>query len=417
MDNSINNLHDYKVDRRYQVLSYEKYLEDCAEKQFNKICMTEVVNADMMIATFGEERYVSSCKDVLQMIKGALKSLSLDTLIFVYIFNYKNFIVATNDQISNIDFENLMRGFYKQYELTTAEKTELAGVSRFVLVFGRGHMVDRAKSTLFINKKSQNNFIIETNERDQLLEQTRKNVKMFELINYAIKNDKVVPFYQGLMCNESGEFKKYEALMRIYDAKGNLYAPGIFLESAKKLKLYLPISEIMLDKAMKDFENKESELCLNISLFDIQSAKFKEWFIDRVQKHPHPERITVEFVETENYNNMEDVIEFLCEIRKLGCKIAVDDFGVGFATYTSIISLKPDIIKIDGDIIKNLIKTSENKIILNSICYMAKLINSKIVAEFVENGAIQDIVLENEIDYSQGYHFAKPSPIDELTIK
>ncbi len=408
--------HSYTFDSRYQVFSYLKYLEDCESKCFDKICMTEVINADMSIASFGEERYVQSCREVLKKVNDTLKSLSLDELIFVYIFNYKNFIVATNDLISEKDFINLMHAFHNEYELSTSLHTRLNGVSRFVLVLEQDNMVDRAKSTLFVNKKSQDTFIIATDEKEQMLKETSKNIKNFDLINYAINNDRIVPFYQGIVKNNTGNFEKYEALMRIYDKDGKLYSPAAFLESAKKLKLYLPLSKIMLEKAMKDFKNKSSEVCLNISLFDIQSEEFKEWFINKIKKYPNPSRITVEFVETENYNNTNQLIDFLTEVRNIGCKIAIDDFGVGFATYTSIISLKPDIIKIDGDIIKNLLTTPENSIILDSICYMADLINSQTVSEFVENSAIQDIIMQNNIDYSQGYHFAKPMPMSELNV-
>ncbi len=402
-------------DQRYKVFNYEKYLQDCDQKQFNKLCMTEIVNADMMIANFGEETYVKSCREVLTTISDTFEKLHLENSIFVYILNYKNFIVATNDSIDDNDFAEMMHGFYEEYELATAQQTALSGISRFVLVFGKENMVDRAKSTLFVNRKRQDNFIVSTNQREQLIEETQKNVTIFELLNYAINNDKVIPFYQGLRNNKTGKIEKYEALMRIYGKDNNIYAPGFFLENAKSFKLYLALNRIIIDKSLTLFEKKDEELTLNISLFDVQSDEFRDWFFNRIKRHPTPSKVTLEFVETEDYKTNKLLYSFLKELREHDCKIAVDDFGAGFATYTSIISLKPDIIKIDGGIIKDLVTKPENQIIVDSICYMAKLINSQTVAEYVENEAIQNMVLKNDINFSQGYHFAKPTPFHQLS--
>ncbi len=403
------------MDHRFNIPSYEQYLIDLKENNYTKICMTEIMNADMMIATFGEEQYFKSCSEILETGNEAYRQMGLDKILTVYIHTYKNFMVVANDSISDEEFLQLMKTFHEQYELSTAQQTGLGGVSRFILAFG-DNLIDKLNSAYYMHKSLQTNFIVASNERETLKAETERDLQIFELLSYALSNDKVVPFYQGIYNNELGTITKYEALMRIYDREGNIYPPGMFLEISKKLKLYLSLSKIMLDKAMKEFENKESELSLNISLYDIQSLEFKEWLINRIMQHPNPTKLVIEFVETENYNNNSELISFLHKVKKLGCKIAVDDFGVGFATYTSVISLKPDIIKIDGDIIKNLPNNDESKIVLDSICYMARLIGSDITAEFVENAEIQDLVIKSGIEYSQGYHFAKPERSDNLEI-
>ncbi len=403
------------IDHRFNILSYEQYQKDLAEKKFTKICMTEVVNADMMIATHGEEKYLRTSREILHMGNEAYKQMGLDKIIYVYIHSYKSFMAVANDDISDEDFLGLMKANYEQYEIITAQSTEIGGISRFVLAFGDS-LIDRAKSAFYVHQHEQSNFIVAKDEKEKLEAEKEKNLEIFELLHYAIKNDKIIPYYQGIHNNDTNEIIKYEALMRIQDKDGKIYPPGMFLEASKKLKLYLQLSKTMLDKAMKDFETKESELSLNVSLFDIQSKDFKEWFIERVRQHPDPSKIIIEFVETENYNDEKELELFLSAARNIGCKIAIDDFGVGFATYTSIMSLRPDIIKIDGDIIKNLATSKDSRLIVDAICYMARLIDAYITAEFVENADIQQILQENKVHFSQGYHFAKPEPIEKLTI-
>ncbi len=403
------------IDVRFNVKSYEQFLIDNEVYKFNKICMTEVVNADMMMANFDEEKYYRTSAEILAMGNMAYKQMGIDNIIHVYIHSYKTFMAVANDSISDEDFYKLMKTNHEQYELIRGQQTGLSGVSRFAIAFGTD-LVNRCLSAYYANKDLQNNFIEVTNEKEKLEQQREDLLKLFDVLTYALKNDKVVPFFHGIHNNKLNKITKYEALMRVIDEGGRIHYPASFLEAAKKLKLYLPLSKAMIDKSLKMFEGKESALSINISLYDVQSDDFREWFLPRLKAHPHPERVIIEFVETENYSNNNLLFEFLEEVRKLGCLIAVDDFGVGYATYTSIISLKPDIIKIDGDIIRTLVTRKDSNIILDSICYMARLIGSEIVAEFVENEDIQKIIVANSIESSQGYYFVKPESFDNLDI-
>ncbi len=404
------------LDHRFNIKSYEQFIKDNKVKKFNKICMTEVVNADLMIATFGEEQYFKTCAEILTLGNMAYQQMGIDNLIYVYIHTYKTFMAVANSDMSDDDFYGLMKENHKQYEIIRAQQTELGGVSRFILAFG-DDLINKTNSAGFANQDLQNNFIVAGNEREKLLESAQSNAKKFDLIHHALNNDKVIPFYQGIYNNKTNKIEKYEALMRLIDKDGNICPPYLFLDASKELKLYLSLSKVMINKCLNDFVGKESFLSLNVSLLDIQSDEFSKWLLERLQAHPTPEKVFIEFVETENYNGQERVFEFLNKVRDIGCKIAIDDFGVGFSTYTSVISLKPDIIKIDGDIIKSIDQSEDKRIILSSIVYMAKLVGARTTAEFVENKEIYDVLLDYDVDFSQGYYFAKPQAFCELDIK
>ncbi len=401
------------MDHRFHVMSYEQFILDNKVKKFNKICMIKIINADTTIATLGEEKYNRTCAEFLAIGNEAYKQMGIGHIIHVYAHTYKSFMAVANDEMSDEDFYNLMKANYEQYEVATSQQTDISGVSRFALAFG-DNLINRINSVYYVNRNLQNNFLVAQNEWELLALESEENFKVFDLINHAINHDKVVPFYQGIRNNENGKIEKYEALMRIYDQEGKVCPPGMFLPIAKKFKLYLTLSKIIIDKALSEFENSECDLGINISLLDIQSDEFQEWFIERLKKYPNPTKVVLEFVETENYNTDNEIFGFLMKVREIGCKIAIDDFGVGFATYASVISLKPDIIKVDGEIIRNLATNEDSRIILDSIHYMADLIGAKTVAEFVENEEIQEVVLKNGIDYSQGYLFAKPEPYDKI---
>ncbi len=412
-DKNIINLNDVHPD--FNVYRFEKFKLDIEDRRINKICMTEIINADMMIATVGLGAYSLGCKEVLTQGRNDVKAMGLENCLIHYVYNYKNFIVAGTEDISDEDFKKIMQLTYEQYVHSNSKSADLSALSRFVLVFG-DDLIDKARSAFYFHRKTQNNYIIASNERELLNTENKADIETFSLINYAINENKVIPYYQGIYNNAANRIDKYEALMRISDANGKIYAPGMFLDTSKKYKLYSTLSKMLINTALNDFESKQSELCINVSLFDVENDDFVTWFIDRVRNFPQPQNLTIEFVETENYNSGQKLYSFLNTVREFGCKIAVDDFGVGFATYTSIMSLKPDIIKIDGQIIKDLVTNQDNRNILYSINYMSNLIHSKTVAEFVENPDIQEILLAEKIDYSQGYHFSRPLPIEQLDI-
>ncbi len=404
-----------KTDVRFNVKSYEQYLIDNEVYKFNKICMTEVVNADMMMACFDEEKYYRTSAEILGLGNAAYQQMGIDKIVHVYIHSYKTFMAVANDDMSDQDFYNLMKANHEQYEIIRGQQTGMSGISRFAIAFG-DDLINRCLSAYYVNSDLQNNFIEVSDEKERLENEQEERVVILDILNRAIEKGSVVPYFQGIYDNKSGMINKYEALMRVIGENGRIYNPGYFLEESKKLKMYLPLSKMLIDKALTMFEDKQSKLSINITLYDIQSEKFCGWFLERLKRHPDPSKVIIEFVETENYSKNNELFDFLAKVREVGCRIAVDDFGVGYATYTSIIALRPDTIKIDGDIVKTLVASEDSKIILSSICYMADLIGAETTAEFVEDGTIQDIVLKNNIDYSQGYHFAKPLPFEELDI-
>ncbi len=202
--------------------------------------------------------------------------------------------------------------------------------------------------------------------------------------------------------------------MRIVDEDGKVYSPFVFMDTAKKYKYYNRISQMMIDQVLEDFKNRQETVSINVSMYDIQSSIFNTWLVDKLKNYPHPEKVIIEFVETENYQTLEVLFDFIGNIRDIGGKIAVDDFGSGYSTFTTIVSINPDYIKIDGSIIGKIVNNNNNLVILNTIKHLAEQMNTQTVAEFVENSEIQDIVKEYGVTHSQGYYFAKPLPIGEI---
>ncbi|PHS20102.1 MAG: hypothetical protein COA86_02095 [Kangiella sp.] len=93
---------------------------------------------------------------------------------------------------------------------------------------------------------------------------------------------------------------------------------------------------------------------------------------------------------------------------------SIDDFGTGFRTFNYLKQLPAESVKIDGSFVLNLANSSVDRALVKAIYEVAKALNKKTVAEFVENQETLNILAEIGVTYAQGYHISKPMPIDEL---
>ena len=115
----------------------------------------------------------------------------------------------------------------------------------------------------------------------------------------------------------------------------------------------------------------------------------------------------------ESVKDFELIKTFIYDVKKLGVKIAVDDFGAGYSNFERLLDYQPDILKIDGCLIQNIETNSYSLSVVKTIINFAKEQNIKTIAEFVENEAIFNILNELGVDYSQGYYFGKPEALEK----
>ena len=119
-------------------------------------------------------------------------------------------------------------------------------------------------------------------------------------------------------------------------------------------------------------------------------------------------RLVFEILESENLSDYDFLEEFVLKYKKLGIKIAIDDFGSGYSNFIRIIRLKPDYLKIDGSLIKNIDKDNNSYEIVKSIIAFSKTLNIRTIAEYVHSEEIFNLLLELGVDEFQGYYFGKP---------
>jgi len=237
---------------------------------------------------------------------------------------------------------------------------------------------------------------------------------MVNVINYALSHDKVIPHYQGIYDNKENKIHHYESLMRLEDENGKIYYPGSFLDVARSYGLlYDSLSKVMIRKVFDRFCHLDNvSVSINLSIRDIKNREITEYIFEFLSTAKHPENFVFEILENEDIDNYDELVAFVDRIHFFGGKISIDDFGSGYSNLMHIANIHSDFLKIDGSIIRNACTDEQSANLISLIMYWKKISNMqfKIVAEFVENAEIQNMLMKHGIDYSQGYYFSKPAP-------
>ena len=238
-----------------------------------------------------------------------------------------------------------------------------------------------------------------------------KNIAWINKIKEALQDNRIETFYQPIVDNRDGSIRKYETLVRLVEKNGKVISPFFFLEIAKQAKLYTQITKVVFDKAFDTFKaHPHFEFSINISIEDITDTHIRSYIFEKLAHFPRPQNVILEITEDQEITDYDLINDFIRQAKQYGTKIAIDDFGSGYANFDHIIKLNADFIKIDGSLIKNIDTDEESRIITEAIIAFSKKLGSKTVVEFVHNETILQIVTELGADFVQGYHLGAPSP-------
>jgi len=233
----------------------------------------------------------------------------------------------------------------------------------------------------------------------------------FELRN-ALNNGMIAPFLQPIFDLRKNEVMAYEVLTRL--KRGNSYvAADEFVLIAEDLGLIREMDMFVIDKALQSVP-KGVHLFVNISMSSFFAPQFRDEFRAMLQSPQAQGRlITIEFTERQTTDMTEEFFRHLETLRAGGCKIALDDFGAGYSTYSYLRKLKPDFVKIDGSFVQNILSNPEDLKIVEHIRELSAFFGAKSIAEHVEDLKTVELLNRLGIDFAQGYFYGKPKMIEE----
>ncbi|MDD3477186.1 MAG: EAL domain-containing protein [Sulfurimonas sp.] len=345
-----------------------------------------------------------------------LKQVSLKILKFcnnvgsVYKLPNDEFAIFITEKFSEDEFYKTIK---KLLEKINEIKFSVEDQSIFIsfscgISSNKDPLLIKANTALQSAKSTSKNIVLYKDSLDAK-EQITKNIDALLVLKEAIAKNQIIPYFQPIYNTKRKKIEKYEALARIVRDDGSVIAPFAFLDIAIKSKLYPEITKAMISKSFEFFKDKEYEFSINLSILDIQNQETLKFIFSKLKEFTEPQRVIFEILESHKIDDYEEIKSFITEVKKYGCKIAIDDFGSGYSNFSHILALKVDCLKIDASLVKYITTDENSKTIIKTIVSFASNLGLKTIAEFVEDSESLKTLEDIGVDFIQGYYIGKPS--------
>lgn len=252
---------------------------------------------------------------------------------------------------------------------------------------------------------------------DDTREQLESRVFWKHQIEQALEQDLFVLHFQPIMALRYNTVEHYEVLVRMREVgSDNLNLPGKFIEIAEQVGLIEQIDQFVIKNTILHLAalqqaGRDVRFAINLSASMVASGQLYPLLKELIDSQPvDPSRLIFEITENVALSNLQQAKETMMAIRALGCQFSLDDFGVGFSSFNYIRELPVDIIKIDGIFIRNLDKNADDQLFVKALVDIAKGLEHKTIAEFVENREILTLLRGYGVDYAQGFYIGRPQP-------
>jgi diguanylate cyclase (GGDEF)-like protein len=211
-----------------------------------------------------------------------------------------------------------------------------------------------------------------------------------------------------------------ELLLRLRQNDGTLAYPGAFLPAAERYSLLPAIDRWVVSTALGRLGEAyrvgavtaADTYTINLSGASIGDEKFLAFARGRVAESGLPPGVVCfEITETVAISNFDVAVQFVQELRTVGCRFALDDFGSGLSSFAYLKRLPVDFLKIDGSFVRGMLLDAIDRAMVESVNRIAHEMGLRTVAEFVETEAILDCLREVGVDYAQGYAIGRPGPL------
>ena len=228
----------------------------------------------------------------------------------------------------------------------------------------------------------------------------------------------------GLRGDEHGG-RHLEILLRMIDPEsGEVLPPGPVVAAAEKFHMGPRLDRHVVDSTLSWFERHPEALAqldtcaINLCAASVNDPGFPDFLRERfARSNVPPGKVCLEVTETSAVRDLNDAQQFIAAARALGLQLALDDFGAGFCSFAYLRRLDVDYFKIDGSFVRDIESSALSLAIVRSIAEIARSIDKRTIAEFVEDDAIRRRLAQLGVDFGQGYGIDRPQPIDQYFLR
>ena len=241
-------------------------------------------------------------------------------------------------------------------------------------------------------------------------------------LEQALDEDRFLLYGQRIVpIRPTGEGLRCEVLIRLQDHDGSIIPPGAFLPAAERFQLASRIDRWVVRQVFALLASGDPALdavhtlAVNLSGQSISDPAFQRYLLELIDSQPVDlGKLCFEITETAAITKLAEAGSFIQGMRRLGMRLALDDFGSGSSSFGYLKALQVDYLKIDGQFIKDVVHDPLDRAAVRCFCDVARVMGLKTVGEFVEDDPILQELLELGVDYAQGYLIHRPEPLGRL---
>jgi diguanylate cyclase (GGDEF)-like protein/PAS domain S-box-containing protein/excisionase family DNA binding protein len=280
-------------------------------------------------------------------------------------------------------------------------------------------LLSNADIAMYQAKDTGRNRSVLYDQDAQSLRRTHSRVQWANRLRQVLDDDRLLLYYQPVVRLSDLRTVHCEILVRMRDDSGNVVLPSQFIEYAESLGVVQEIDMRVVERLLEhlrapETRNARIRYFVNLSRVSISDQRWVRKFHSMLAgSDVSHSQLVFEITETAAMSDVDVTQQFIRELKHMGCRFALDDFGAGFSSFYYLKRFDVDYLKIDGGFVRDLATDEGNRIFVKALCDVARGLNKQVVAEWVENRETLHILNEMGALYGQGYLFHRPMPLWE----
>ena len=276
-----------------------------------------------------------------------------------------------------------------------------------------------ADTACYVAKKQGSGHVAVYSARDEALARHTGEIQWLQRLQSALKENRFQLYHQVIVAahgEDSGP--AMEVLVRLQDESGRELLPSEFMRAAERYRLMAPVDRWVVQTTLAALGRgaisvpPHRSVAINISGQTLGDLQFLEFVVECLDSTGvTPAQVCFEISESAVIANLDHARRFVGVLHGMGCQFALDDFGSGIGSFSSLKTLPLDYLKIDGSFIRNLARDSVNQAMVTAMIKLARTLNFKVIAEQVEDAAAAEAARRMGVDYLQGYAIGRPQPL------
>lgn len=257
--------------------------------------------------------------------------------------------------------------------------------------------------------------------KEEMHEQILRKSEIINMLQPYSLEKYLYVVYQPIFDLKNNKVKGCEALLRMKDDYGNMISPGEFIPLAEKNNLIIDVGDYCMREVFRQVKQfLQAGINLEYISINLSIEQFKlEGLAKRIEKMAQVvsvdlKHIYFELTESIMIENFDHIKTVVSQLKDLGCRILLDDFGSGYSALSYLAHVDTNIIKIDKSLLEGIGTNKQVYIVLENIIKLIKAMNKNIVVEGVEKKEELDILRQLDAETIQGYYISKPLECDSV---